>query len=47
LWSIIQEAVALERPDLIGLSIDIFGNWQQSEERQAKNVTRVLSLNSC
>ena len=47
LWSIIQEAVALEKPDLIGLSIDIFGNWQQSEERQAKHVTRVLSLNSC
>ncbi len=47
LWSIIQEAVALERPDLIGLSIDIFGNWQPSEERQAKQVTRVLSLNSC
>lgn len=47
LWSIIQEAVALEKPDLIGLSIDIFGNWQQSEERQVKQVTRVLSLNSC
>lgn len=47
LWSIIQEAVALEKPDLIGLSIDIFGNWQQSEERQARHVTRVLSLNSC
>ena len=47
LWSIIQEAVALDRPDLIGLSIDIFGNWQPSEERQAKQVTRVLSLNSC
>ncbi|HEU0001976.1 MAG TPA: Mu-like prophage major head subunit gpT family protein [Ktedonobacteraceae bacterium] len=47
LWSIIQEAVALDKPDLIGLSIDIFGNWQPSEERQAKQVTRVLSLNSC
>ena len=47
LWSIIQEAVALEKPDLIGLSIDIFGNWQQSEARQARQVTRVLSLNSC
>jgi hypothetical protein len=47
LWSIIQEAVALERPDLIGLSIDIFGNWQPSESHQAKQVTRVLSLNSC
>ncbi len=47
LWSIIQEAVALEKPDLIGLSIDIFGNWQQSEERRIKHVTRVLSLNSC
>ncbi len=47
LWSIIQEAVALDKPDLIGLSIDIFGNWQQSEERKVKHVTRVLSLNSC
>src|SRR5437762_3159884 len=25
LWSIIQEAQALDKPDLIGLSIDIFG----------------------
>ncbi|HLX58760.1 MAG TPA: Mu-like prophage major head subunit gpT family protein [Ktedonobacteraceae bacterium] len=47
LWTIVQEAIALDRPDLIGLSIDIFGNWQQSEARQSKQVTRVLSLNSC
>jgi len=43
LWSIIQEAVALDRPDLIGLSIDIFGNWQPSEERQAKRRSRLLA----
>ncbi|MEO8971840.1 MAG: hypothetical protein ABI406_09615 [Ktedonobacteraceae bacterium] len=28
LWSMIREAVTLGRPELIGLSIDIYGTWQ-------------------
>ena len=28
LWSMIREAVSLGRPELIGLSIDIYGTWQ-------------------
>jgi hypothetical protein len=47
LWSLIQEACALGRPELVGLSIDILGKWQQNQESQAREVTRVLSLNSC
>lgn len=47
LWSLIQEACALGRPELIGLSIDIFGNWQLNEATKAKEVTGILSLNSC
>lgn len=47
LWSIIQEAITLRRPELIGLSIDIFGNWQVNESSKAKDVTSVVSLNSC
>lgn len=47
LWSIIQEASTLGKPDLIGLSIDIFGNWQTSDALRAKEVTKILSLNSC
>jgi len=47
LWSMIKEAVSLGKPDLIGLSIDIFGNWQHSDQLKAREVTQVLSLNSC
>jgi len=47
LWSIIQEASTLGRPELIGLSIDIFGQWQRNEAEQTRTVTRVVSLNSC
>src|SRR5262249_21252897 len=45
LWSIIQESHALNKPDLIGLSIDIFGHCQQQDN--VKAVTRVIALNSC
>jgi hypothetical protein len=47
LWSIIQEACTLGRPELIGLSIDIFGQWQLNEASKAKEVTSVAALNSC
>lgn len=47
LWSIIREACALGHPDLIGLSIDIFGQWQLNEASKAREVTGVVSLNSC
>ncbi|HEV2581368.1 MAG TPA: Mu-like prophage major head subunit gpT family protein [Ktedonobacteraceae bacterium] len=45
LWSMLCEAVALGKPNLIGLSIDIFGAWEQADS--ARNVTRIVSLNSC
>jgi hypothetical protein len=45
LWSIIQEAQTVGKPDLIGLSIDIFGHCQQQND--LKTVTRITSLNSC
>src|SRR5581483_11976833 len=47
LWSIIREACELGHPELIGLSIDIFGQWQLNEASKAKEVTSVISLNSC
>ncbi len=47
LWSIIQEACMLGHPELIGLSIDIFGQWQLNEASKAKEVTSVAALNSC
>ncbi len=47
LWSIIKEACLLARPELIGLSIDIFGQWQVNEVTKLKDVTRIVSLNSC
>jgi hypothetical protein len=47
LWSIISEAQQLGKPDLIGLSIDIFGNCQHDGATNAKTVTHVLALNSC
>ena len=47
LWSIISESCQLGRPDLIGLSIDIFGNLQQDEGSQTRAVQHVVALNSC
>jgi hypothetical protein len=47
LWSIIHEACQLGRPELIGLSIDIFGQWQLNEATRAKEITQVVALNSC
>lgn len=47
LWSLIQEACQLGRSELIGLSIDIFGQWQFNESTQAKEITDVVALNSC
>ncbi len=47
LWSMLREACALGRPELIGLSIDILGQWQLNEGTRAKEITRVVSLNSC
>jgi len=47
LWSLIQEAAAVKRPELIGLSIDILGQWQHNRESQAKDITQIIALNSC
>ncbi len=47
LRSMVKEAITLGRPELVGLSVDIFGTWQHSDAHKAKDVTRVLSLNSC
>lgn len=47
LWSIIAEACLLGRPELIGLSIDIYGHWQYDTARGVKEVTSVHALNSC
>lgn len=47
LWSLIQEAYSVGRPELIGLSVDIFGTWQMNEASKAKEVTHIVSLNSC
>jgi hypothetical protein len=47
LWSLIQEAVRLGRPELVGLSIDVFGQWQLNEQNMTKEVTCITSLNSC
>jgi hypothetical protein len=47
LWSMIQEACSLGRPELIGLSIDIFGQWQHNDATKSKDVTNIVSLNSC
>src|SRR5207244_4411124 len=33
--------------ELIGLSIDIFGQWQNNAATKAKDVTNVVFLNSC
>jgi hypothetical protein len=47
LWDIIQESFQAGQPNLIGLSIDIFGQYQFNQGLGAKEVTRVVSLNSC
>ena len=47
LWSLVQEACTLGKPELIGLSVDILGTWQLNEASKAREVTHVLSLNSC
>lgn len=47
LWSLIAEAVALGRPELVGLSVDLFGTWQINEASKAKQITSIVSLNSC
>lgn len=51
LWTLIKEAVALGRPELIGLSIDIYGTLQAmsggQSGRRLQEVTGVLALNSC
>jgi hypothetical protein len=47
LWSLIREAFQLGRPELIGLSIDIFAHWQLDAQRKVKEITQVIALNSC
>lgn len=58
LWSMICEASALGHPDLIGLSIDIYGTWRplspgdsstglNASNQPLKEVTGVIALNSC
>jgi hypothetical protein len=47
LWSLVHEACELGRPDLVGLSIDVLGHWQLNEETRARDVTRIVALNSC
>ncbi len=47
LWSMIREACELGRPELIGLSIDILGHWQQDTGEKEKHITQVIALNSC
>ncbi len=47
LWLLIREACTLGHPELIGLSIDIFGQWHLNEATHDKVVTEVVALNSC
>ncbi|MBX5450674.1 hypothetical protein [Thermogemmatispora sp.] len=51
LWRLIREAWTLGQPDLIGLSIDIYGTWQlresQDGSRPLREVISVSALNSC
>ncbi len=47
LWSLVQEACVLGKPELIGLSVDILGSWQLNEASKAREVTHILALNSC
>ena len=43
----IQESISIGKPNLIGLSIDIFGQYQFDQASGSKAVTRVVALNSC
>ncbi|HEY0756891.1 MAG TPA: hypothetical protein VGD98_23260 [Ktedonobacteraceae bacterium] len=47
LWCMIAEALQIGKPDLIGVSIDIFGVAEQDATLKARHVSKVLSLNSC
>ncbi len=47
LWSMISEAIKIGKPDLVGVSIDIFGVAEHDATLKARHVTNVLSLNSC
>ncbi len=47
LWSLIQEASQVGRPELIGLSVDILGQWSHDQNTKAKQVNNVVSLLSC
>ena len=50
LWSIIYEATSIGKPNLIGLSVDIFGTWQQAATGSGsatKQVTGIRAINSC
>src|SRR5581483_11850670 len=47
LWSIIYESVSIGKPNLVGLSVDIFGAWSQDVGSSAKHVTDIRQINSC
>ncbi len=47
LWSIIYESVSIGKPDLVGLSVDIFGTWSQDVGSSARHVTGIRQINSC
>lgn len=47
LWSMVKEAVEIGKPDLVGVSIDIFGVAEHDANLQARHVSKVLKLNSC
>ena len=47
LWSIIYESVSVGKPDLVGLSIDIFGSFQHDAGSGTKHVTGIRHINSC
>ncbi|GHO56779.1 hypothetical protein [Ktedonobacter robiniae] len=47
LWTLINEACTLGRPELIGLSVDLFGAWQVNEATGAKEISAIHTLNSC
>ncbi|MBE3561061.1 MAG: Mu-like prophage major head subunit gpT family protein [Ktedonobacteraceae bacterium] len=47
LWPLVREACQPGHSDLVGLSIDIFGQWQLNEATGARDVTAIAALNSC
>ncbi|GHO47986.1 Mu-like prophage major head subunit gpT family protein [Ktedonospora formicarum] len=47
LWSIMSEVCQLERPELIGLSVDLLGSWQVNESTNSREITAIHALNSC